>query len=447
LKKIAVFLLLLTAVGAGVFYWRQQQQLVLAEQSAAPPTATVEKGPVTLLVTATGRVVANQDVEIKCKASGQVVQLPFDISDAVKTGQLVAELDPVDEQRQVNLSQVQLNLSKARLESAKQNLLIAQQKIVTERDRAESASASAQARVQRMKTRLERLKGAQAANASTQEDVDSAALDLVVNESELKNSVAQLEEVKQLELALEVRRQDVVLAEEQVRSDQISLENASQRLTDTKVLAPIDGVVTMRPVSIGQIIASGVSNVGGGTSIMTISDLSRIFALGSVDESDIGRVSLNQDVEVTADAYPNRRFKGKVVRIATRGTNVSNVVTFEVKIEVLDPKKNLLKPEMTTNLEIIAARKDDALSVPVEAVVRKKGQRFATVLLADGATEERPVTTGINDGMKIEITEGLAEGDKVVLQKVQSESRWRGGEASKQGGGLNPGRMLGGGKR
>jgi len=444
LKKILALLVVLAAAGGGYYYWRQQQVEAAAAQTSAPLTAAPEKGSITLVVNATGRVVANQDVEIKCKASGQVVQLPFDISDTVKIGQLVAELDPIDEQRQVDLSTVQLNSSKAKLESAKQTLVIAQQKIATDRSRAESAQSSANARLERVKTRLERLKGAQKANASSQEEVDSAAMDVVVTDSDVKNSLVQLEEVKQSELALELRKQDVVLAEAQVRSDQISLENAQQRLKDTKVLAPIDGVVTQRPVSIGQIISSGVSNVGGGTSILTISDLSRVFALGSVDESDIGRVSVDQEVEVTADAFANRRFKGKVVRIAPRGTNVSNVVTFEVKIEVLDQKKSLLKPEMTTNLEIIAARRNDVLTVPVEAVLRKQGKRIVNVLLSDGKTEERVVEAGINDGMKVEIISGLELGDKVVLQKTQAESRWRGGEGAKQGG-FNPGKIMGGG--
>lgn len=447
MKKFLFFLVLVAAVGAGTYFWREKQQEALAAQNVPLPTASVEKGSISLIVNATGRVVANQDVEIKCKASGQVIQLPFDISDTVKTGQLVAQLDPIDEQRQVDLSQVQLNSSQARLEAAKQTLVIAEQKVLTDRARAASAQISSAAKLDRAKTRFERLKGAQAANASSQEDVDSAAMDVTLAEVERKNSQTLLEEVKQSELALELRKQDVVLAQEQVRSNQISLDNARQRLADTKVMAPIDGVVTLRPVSIGQIISSGISNVGGGTSIMTISDLSRVFALGSVDESDIGRVNVDQEVEVTADAFPNRRFKGKVVRIATRGTNVSNVVTFEVKIEVLDQKKNLLKPEMTTNLAIIAARKDDALMVPVEAVIRKQGKRVATVQKSDGTTEERPVETGINDGTKIEIVSGLSEGEKVILQKTQSDSRWRGGEGGKQGGkqgGFNPGRMMGG---
>src|SRR5207247_967479 len=144
-------------------------------------------------------------------------------------------------------------------------------------------------------------------------------------------------------------------------SDQVALGIAQQHLDDTKVLAPMDGVVAARTVQIGQIIASAISNVGGGTTVMTLSDLSHVFSMASVDESEIGKVQKGQSVTVTADAHRGRRFRGVVTRIATRGVNVSNVVTFEVQIEITDAKKALLKPEMTTNVEIIAAEKESAL--------------------------------------------------------------------------------------
>ena len=81
----------------------------------------------------------------------------------------------------------------------------------------------------------------------------------------------------------------------------------------------MDGVVTDRKVQTGTIIASGVSNVGGGTTILTLSDLSRIYVLASVDESDIGKVQVGQPATITVDAYPSMQFAGKVVRIASKG--------------------------------------------------------------------------------------------------------------------------------
>jgi multidrug efflux pump subunit AcrA (membrane-fusion protein) len=147
--------------------------------------------------------------------------------------------------------------------------------------------------------------------------------------------------------------------------------------------------------------------------------------LASVDESDIGKIKSGLDATITVDAFPELSFKGSVVRIATKGVNVSNVVTFEVKIEVLGKMKSLLKPEMTANIEIVADKDDDALLVPVEAVSRKKGQRFVTVRKPDGTDEERTVIVGISDGVNMAIVSGLDESDKIVIRGGEVDSRWR----------------------
>ena len=96
-------------------------------------------------------------------------------------------------------------------------------------------------------------------------------------------------------------------------------------------------------------------------------------------------------MKVTVDAYPGKRFDGSVVRISPRGVNVSNVVTFEVKVEVTAPEKALLRPEMTANVEVLVAEKTDVLLAPSDAIVRKGGKATVTVRKADGATEAREV--------------------------------------------------------
>jgi HlyD family secretion protein len=211
-----------------------------------------------------------------------------------------------------------------------------------------------------------------------------------------------------------------------VTNDLTALDLARERLNDTKVYSPIDGVVTARSVQIGQIISSGISNVGGGTTALTVSDLSRIFSLASVDEADIGKVTVGQPAEITVDAFPGKRFIGRVERIAIRGVNVSNVVTFEVKIEVTSKDKGLLRPEMTTNVDIVAAARDSVLSVPTDAIVRKGGKSHVTVVKADGAKEDRIVGTGISDGQRTEITTGATEGE-VVVNYQGADSKWKGG--------------------
>jgi multidrug resistance efflux pump len=367
-------------------------------------------------------------VEIKCKASGEIVNLPYDVSDVVKKGDLVVELDPVDEQREVRRAEVALGATKARLEQAKQNLKIAEENLKTEKRKAEASIAAAQVRYQDAYAKAERAKQLLEKNLTSKEEFETLLTAVASASTELELAKIRLEELKVQEMALELKRQDIVLMQMQVESDEISLSIAQQRLKDTKVYAPIDGVVSKRDVQIGQIISSGISNVGGGTTVMVLSDLSRIFVLAAVDESDIGKVKNGQPVRITVDAFPMKKFWGKVVRIATKGVVVSNVVTFEVKIEVMGEDRVLLKPEMTANVEIIAEQKESVLLVPSDSVLRKNGKQIVTVMKPDGSKEEKAVQVGISDGVKVEILNGLEEGETVIVQKSETDSKWRSGQ-------------------
>ena len=400
-----------------------------------------ERGPLRLVVSSTGRVASNLDVEIKCKASGQVISLPFDISDEVKVDDLVVELDPVDEQRNVSKSDVSLSASKARLIQSEQNLKIAIDNLGSAHKFADINLESANVRADDARAKADRMKELYDRKLVGLEEYESAETVALRAEADVETARIQLEELKTDEAALELRRQDVVLAKADVQSAQINLSIARQRLEDTKVYAPIDGVVTERFVQSGQIISSGISNTGGGTPVLTLSDLSRLFVLASVDESDIGNVKAGQRAVITADAYPGRMFTGVIERVAQRGVNTSNVVTFEVRIEVTGNNKSMLKPEMTANVEIIIIEKEDALTLPVNAVSRIKGKHIVTVLKEDGSTEECEVEIGINNGERMEIISGLNEEDIVIINMGGMHSQW-----SREGGpsGNNPMRLMGG---
>jgi HlyD family secretion protein len=197
------------------------------------------------------------------------------------------------------------------------------------------------------------------------------------------------------------------------------------------VLSPITGIVSLRHVQNGQIISSGISNIGGGTTLLTLSDLSRIFTVASVDEADIGMIRVGQDVLVTVDAHPDEKLLGKVVLVATRGVNVSNVVTFDVKIEIMDEKKHLLKPEMTTNVQVNVKKSVDVAMVPSESLKQVEEGYAVEVLRGDGLIEERKVTVGINDGFFAEIKSGVEKDEKVIMQRSEESSRWKSSEKRK----------------
>lgn len=490
-KKIILVLILVGGLGAGTYYWKSG-----AEEVKGPEITLVkvERGEIKQIVETTGKVVSNLDVDIKCKASGTVKSLPYDISDPVKEGEVIVEVDTRDMDRIVRQSQVALRASQARLATAQQNLLVAERNLKTDRERAETALRSAEVAAADARAKADRMKQLFEKKLASQEECDTAETAATQAQSALEGCKIKMEELKTQEQALEVQRQNVKLAEGQVESDQIALEIAEAAAADCIVRAPIDGVVTDRKVQTGTIIASGVNNVGGGTTIMTLSDLSRIYVLANVDESDIGKVEVGQLATIEVDAYPSTLFAGKVVRIATKGQSNQNVVTFEVKIEVLGAykplvstsqpqagaeaakgqggaiadsgpasrrgrrssalgelipeKKNLLKPEMTATVVITTAERENVLLLPAMAVSRRGGQMYATVPAADPTQEEfdrKPVALGIDDGEMYELLAGLEEGDTVAISS-EVEGAWSSGQRRGPGG-MGPIGMARGGRR
>ena len=424
-KWIIMAAVVILATGA-FFGWKKYQSGKTGTASGKPTTGVVARNNMVQVVNSSGKIVSNLDVDVKCKAGGQIVELPFDVSSVVKKGDLLAKLDPIDEERKVKQAEVQTSASRARLASARQNLMIAEAALVTDRRRAEAALKAAESSAADGAAKAGRLKELLTQKLCSQEEYDTAANAATQAAASLENARVKLEELKTQESALELKRQDVKLAEASVESDVINLSIAQDRIRDTKVIAPMDGVVAARTVQVGQIITSATSNVGGGTVILTLSDLSRIFVLASVDESDIGRMQVGHSARITVDAFPTKRFKGRIERIATRGVNSSNVVTFEVKIEVLGEDKSILKPEMSANVEVTTDKRDNVLTIPSTAVLRKPEGYAVEVVKNEDETEEREVKIGLNDGAKVEVLEGLKEGEVVRLRDGDADSRWRG---------------------
>jgi HlyD family secretion protein len=438
IKLLGILLAIAALAVGGTVYWQRTHEVVAVDPTA-DGTATVQRGTIVQSVDSTGTVASNNDVQIKVQASGVITQLgpadrtkQFDVSDTVKKGDLLIQIDPVDELRMVHEAQAQVDISQAKLEEARQNLVVAQQQLDQARETANANLASAQAQLADDKAKAERRKILLQEKLDTQEDYDTATDAAAQAKAAVDNALVAIQQLKTQEYELQTKQQDVNLAAAQLEADNVALDEANQQLSYCKVVAPMDGVITTLSIEKGTIISSAVSVVGG-SAAMVLSDLSHIFILADVDESEIGAVQDGQDVEITADAFPGKRFSGKVFRIATEGVNTSNVVTFEVKIEVTSKNKSLLLPNMTANVSIIQNRKEDALLVPISAVERKDHQEIVVVQHADGTTEDRPVKIGISDGTNDEIISGVNENETVVLHKGPGDSRWNAGQG--RGGG------------
>ena len=176
----------------------------------------------------------------------------------------------------------------------------------------------------------------------------------------------------------------------------------------TAVFASLPGEVILRNVVVGQA-------VDGGTVLFAVADT--LIVNAQVDESDIGKISLGQKVRIRLDSYPDQPVNGKVFDMLFEGKNVSNVITYGVKVRP-DTVPPFFRSQMTANVSFLIKRKEEALLVPVAAVKDAPGgKRVVSIPAAEkGAKPEtREVKTGIETDDQIEIVEGLAAGDKVFI--------------------------------
>jgi HlyD family secretion protein len=422
-----MWVVVLLAVGVGGWWmWRHERGSASVPAPGATEVVTAERGTIEKGIDSSGKVESNLDVDIKCRASGEVTKLPFDISETVKKGDLLCQLDPTDEVLAVQLADAAVAQASAQVAQAKYDLEQAEQNLETTRRKDESALASAKVKAENLRAKANREKELMGKKFSSQEDLETAETDASEADDAYEGAQIAVDELKQQAIQVEYKRESVKTAEAQLESQQVLLETQKQQLAYTTVTSPIDGVVSALNIQKGAIVASGMSGFSGGTTILTLSDLSHVYVMATVDESDIGVVAVGQAARITVASFPDRTFAGKVTRIATKGVNSSNVVTFEVKVEVIDPHKDLLRPEMTGNVKIIQAERTDVMVLPTAAVTEEGGRAFVTT----AAGERRAVTVGLETDDGVEIVSGVKAGERVVLSTGELPTRWKSKESS-----------------
>lgn len=224
-------------------------------------------------------------------------------------------------------------------------------------------------------------------------------------EVDYQTAVANLEEL----VHPPVTATDLQIASQRAKVEQAQAAAAARQrdVDNLTVRAPIDGVVTVRNVSVGDRVGSG----NAAAALFTVADYSRMQVTINVDELDIAKVSAGQKAAVTFDALPGKTYPAEVLRVAAAGTQQQGVATFPVTLGMANPGE--VRSGMTANVEIVISQKDDALLVPLESVV-KRGNRSFVRMMVNGQMTQVPVTTGLANDTVIEIVSGLKEGDTVV---------------------------------
>ena len=357
--------------------------------------AKVERGDLAKSVVATGKVEPITKVEVKSKASGIVKKLYVEYGDRVKKGQLLAQLDKVEIEAEVEQSRAAFEAAQANLKSAEAD---------HERAKVDAEGPD----VPLLKRAYERSLEMERNGVVSQSALDDAEKEykLAVN----KQNVARAQ--------VAVLQAKIAQSQAEVARDQANLKQLLEQLSYTDIVSPIDGIVLSRDVEVGDAVSSILVLGSSATLVMTIGDTSQVYVKGKVDESDIGRVYLGQPARIKVESFKDKTFKGVVTKISPMGVEKDNVTTFEVRVSIDNPGGEL-KAEMTANAEIILDEHKNVLQIPEGSIIYDK-DRKASVQVPDakGKDGQRKVdiAIGISNGAKTEVLNGLKEGDQVILQ-------------------------------
>ena len=279
--------------------------------------AQVTRGDLVVSAEAAGLVEPIRIIEVKSRASGEIMEILVETGDVVQPGQLLVRIDPRDVRNAFEQAQADHEVARARLTTA-------------EAQRRRSAEL-------------------REANVVTEQEYESAAF-------EEANARAQF-----------------IKAE-------TNLQLARERMNDVVIRAPIAGTVIAEAIEIGQIIASASQNISGGTTLLTMADLGEMQVRALVDETDLGRIQPGLNVRVRVEAYPDRVFDGEVLKIEPQAVIEQNVTMFPVLVR-LNNREGLLRPGMNADVEVRIADRSGVVLVPNAAVVSPRDVIAAAEIL------------------------------------------------------------------
>jgi HlyD family secretion protein len=356
--------------------------------------ATVERGTMVRSVVATGKIEPITKIEIKSKANGIIQALRVDVGSVVAEGDVLVELDKDQLLAQVRGAHATLLGAGAALEGAEAEL----KKNRVEAEGPDVAFA--------MKA-FERARSLHERRLLPQSSLDDAqsAVEMAENRKHIAQSQLAVSEAK------------VAEATAQVAQARAAADRAAEDLANATIRAPIRATVLSRDVELGSPVSSILNLGANATLVMTLGDIDEVFVRGRVDEADIGHVRLGQTARIRVETFKDKIFNGKVTQISPMGVEKDNVTNFEVRVSIDNPGQ-ALKANMTANAEVVLEEHPQALLLP-EAAIIYDAQKHAFIDLADPASKtgrtRHPVTLGVGNGSKIQILEGVQEGDHVVL--------------------------------
>jgi len=473
--RIAVVTVLIAAAAAGGFAYMNNENQAKSKH-AKKNLIRVKRGPAELTVLATGIIRPVREVKLSPKQTGLLMKLNVKQGDRIKAGQVIAEMDSSNLVGQVESARGAYLAAMAKLDkmehgnrpqevaAARFQELKGQKAVRQANENISRLNAQMEALTAQLKRdesfakRQGLLSGAGAVSEQAKLDAETAA---TVTRSQLRALEREQEQahqaMAQTEAELQAIQEQYSLMRSGFRKEEIEearnmamqskgqLNHMQSLLNDTKVRAPFDGIVTQKYADAGAIVTPTTSAATTSATSSSIISLSgKLEMVAQVAESNVPKITIGQPVEITATAYPDKVFKGKVTQIAPAAIVTQNVTTFEVHADLVDQKSNSLLSGMNVSAKFVIGMLDDAITIPTVCVVSRRGKTGVYVPGEGNEPDFKPVKTGQSLGREIVILDGLKENDE-VFEGLSKEQLSKEGYDGKRGGGGGSGFMGGGG--
>jgi HlyD family secretion protein len=364
------------------------------ENGQAVQVIPAARETITAKVSANGKIQAVQKADISANVMGQVTRIAVKEGDVVKKGQFLLEIDP---------------------------------------SRYQASVAGVQASLEAM--------GHDLASARTR--LDQARKDFDRAEANRKAGIISQAEYDQVKTALETAEASAKATQRRMEQARAGVDEARVGLKYTTITAPMDGVVTARRIEQGETAVIGVQN-SAGTVLLTISDMSKVEAEMEVDEASIPNVKLGQSAQVRIDAYPNQVFDALVTEVGGSPilrTSTNEAIKFKVKVQLKNPPSTI-KPGLSAQADISTGIRENAVAVPIQALVMKEikpkdgekpkagapKEEEGVFLVEGGKAKFVALKTGLLGELNVEVVEGLKGGEAVVTGPFRTLRELKGGE-------------------
>lgn len=352
-KKIMLISVLVIIVGAVLFFAMNGS----AKKEDGFKTITCERGSIIDKALAVGNIVPRNEIAVKSKISGIVKKLYADIGDKVSVGDPLMDIAPDPTPLEYAETKRQLEISEVTYENAKREM-----------DRSQALKEKKLIAVQ-----------------------------------EYESAKAKCDE---MELRLNLAKEKLALLEK----GQTKIAN---RVVENVIKAPVNGTVLARNVNVGDPVVP-LTSFQAGTELMALADMTDLMFKGTVDEIDVGKLSHGMIVELKVGALPKDTVTGTLTKISPKAHKDEGSTVFDVEIDLTDVGNANLRAGYSANADIIITRKEDILLIPERLITFANDSLYVEIQDTAGLVTQIAVETGLSDGINIEVTEGLSEGDLLV---------------------------------